>query len=252
METKVCIRCGKELPKTDEYFQSTKSNKDGLRGECKECTKERMKQYYAKHQELLTEKAKQYRKDNKEYISEWKKEYGKNNEQLVEHKKQYYQNNKKKIHEHNSRYYQANKEATILRSKQYYETNKENIIKSNTEYHKQYRQENSEKYRIHCQKRRAKIRKLPYTLTLIQWEETKLHFDNKCAYCGKEVPLVQEHFIALSKGGEYTHNNILPACKNCNSSKNNKDFFQWYLKYKYFSKKRERYILEFLNYKNKI
>ena len=102
------------------------------------------------------------------------------------------------------------------------------------------------------QRRMALKRKLSSTLTLAQWENMKMHFNNKCAYCGKELPLAQEHFLALTKGGEYTVNNIIPSCKTCNSSKCNKDFFTWYPKYKYFSKKREKIILKFLNYKNEI
>lgn len=82
----------------------------------------------------------------------------------------------------------------------------------------------------------------------MQWEEIKKHFDYKCAYCGKDLPLAQEHFLALSKEGEYTLNNIIPSCKSCNSSKATKDFFKWYPNYKNYSKKRERAILKFLGY----
>mgnify|MGYP003489420683 CR=1 FL=1 len=78
----------------------------------------------------------------------------------------------------------------------------------------------------------------------------KLEFNNKCAYCGKEKPLSQEHFVALSKGGEFTINNIIPSCQNCNSSKRATDFFEWYPKFKHYSKKREQIILKFLNYNN--
>ena len=102
------------------------------------------------------------------------------------------------------------------------------------------------------QRREARKRSLECNLTAKQWLDIKLQFDNKCAYCGKELPLAQEHFLALSKSGEYTVNNIICACKTCNSSKSNKDFFTWYPKYKYYSKKRERFILKFLNYKDGI
>jgi len=89
------------------------------------------------------------------------------------------------------------------------------------------------------------------TLTAEEWDKCKKSFNNKCAYCGKELPLAQEHFIALSVGGEFTLNNILPACQSCNSSKNKKDFFDWYRGYKYYSKAREAKILKYLHYKDK-
>jgi 5-methylcytosine-specific restriction endonuclease McrA len=39
--------------------------------------------------------------------------------------------------------------------------------------------------------------------------------------------LTQDHFIPVAKGGPYTQNNIVPACKRCNSSKNDKDAMEW-------------------------
>lgn len=43
METKVCKKCGRELP-VGEFYGSP-NNKDGLDSVCKECRKERMKEY---------------------------------------------------------------------------------------------------------------------------------------------------------------------------------------------------------------
>jgi 5-methylcytosine-specific restriction endonuclease McrA len=100
-------------------------------------------------------------------------------------------------------------------------------------------------------RRKEAMLKLPYTLTEEQWEEIKNYFDNRCAYCGKEKPLQQEHFIPVSKGGEYTHNNIIPACGDCNFKKLNHDFFEWYPKQKSYSELRERKILNYLGYTGK-
>lgn len=71
-----------------------------------------------------------------------------------------------------------------------------------------------------------------------------------CTKCGRDLPLSQDHFIPLSKGGEYTLNNIIPACVHCNSSKHIQSFFEWYPKYKYYSSNREKKILIFLGFKN--
>lgn len=102
-------------------------------------------------------------------------------------------------------------------------------------------------------KRKAIKKNLLCNFTIEQWEKCKEYFNNRCAYCGAEMPLTQDHFIALSKGGEYTSNNIIPSCQRCNSSKSNKDFFEWYPKSKYYSKEKEEKILKYLHYnKNKI
>jgi 5-methylcytosine-specific restriction endonuclease McrA len=74
------------------------------------------------------------------------------------------------------------------------------------------------------------------------------YFNHKCAYCERGEDLRQDHFVPLTKNGEYTHNNIVPACNKCNASKNNSDFFSWYRNKPFYSKDRERRILRYLNY----
>lgn len=81
-----------------------------------------------------------------------------------------------------------------------------------------------------------------------QWEETKDYFDGCCAYCGKKTDkLTRDHFIPITKGGSWDATNIVPACKSCNSSKNNKDFALWYPSTEYYDEGRERKILYYLN-----
>lgn len=60
-------------------------------------------------------------------------------------------------------------------------------------------------------------------------------FDNMCAYCGESKPLTLDHFIPLSKGGVDSFENIIPACKTCNSSKGNRDAEVWFKNKPFFS-----------------
>ena len=140
-------------------------------------------------------------------------------------------------------------------NKQWKIRNTISISKYNSRYRKEHGESirrrirrNKEKYVIYEQKRRSRKKNLPSTLTTQQWEQAKLNFDNKCAYCAREYPLVQDHFIPLSNGGEYSHNNILPSCIFCNSSKRDKEFIIWYRGSKYYSKQREVKILKYLGY----
>lgn len=123
-------------------------------------------------------------------------------------------------------------------------------LKKRRDNQRNFRKNNRDRVIGYSQKYRSKRKELLATLTTEQWEDIKNTFDNRCCYCGKERPLAQEHFVAQSKGGEYTLDNIVPSCKSCNSSKGDKDFFEWYPTYKYYSKKREKFILDFLGYKN--
>lgn len=49
-----------------------------------------------------------------------------------------------------------------------------------------------------------------------------------CAYCGRpDGPLQKDCVMALSRGGRYTLDNIVPACRSCNASKCNDEVTSW-------------------------
>jgi 5-methylcytosine-specific restriction endonuclease McrA len=49
-----------------------------------------------------------------------------------------------------------------------------------------------------------------------------------CAYCGAtDVTLQRDCVLALSRGGRYTLDNIVPACASCNASKSNDEVTGW-------------------------
>ena len=60
-----------------------------------------------------------------------------------------------------------------------------------------------------------------------QWTELKAAWGG-CAYCGaKDKPLQRDCVLALSRGGRYTLENIVPACGSCNASKCNEEVTGW-------------------------
>jgi len=76
--------------------------------------------------------------------------------------------------------------------------------------------------------RKARLRAIPHTFSLRNWQAALDYFDNRCAYCGAEdVPLEQEHVVPLIKGGGYVVGNIVPACASCNGSKRTTDLENW-------------------------
>ena len=225
---KTCTKCGKGL--TEDKFNKNKNTKDGLRSECKKC----LKRYREDNKEFIASKNKQYYQDNKEILIMSRKVY----------RDQYYQDHKADAAEYSKPHYQKNKVSIAAYHKKWHLKNK--VVMA--EYAKQYGKNNRDKLNIMHQRRRSIKRQLPSTLNDIQWKVIKIQFDNCCAYCGKELPIQQEHFVPLSKGGEYTHNNIIPACQNCNYSKHDSTFFEWYPTHKSYNKSREIKILKYLNY----
>ena len=72
-----------------------------------------------------------------------------------------------------------------------------------------------------------------------EWELCKQYFNHQCAYCGLNI---EEHYIKFNgkiqlgdfHKEHFDHNgsneldNCVPSCKECNSSKGDKEFEYWY------------------------
>lgn len=78
--------------------------------------------------------------------------------------------------------------------------------------------------------RNHKKRSIVFNWTLEDWNRCKEYFKNKCVYCqAEEVILTQDHFIALNNincPGTVILN-MVPACVKCNSSKQDKNPYDW-------------------------
>lgn len=256
VEYKKCPKCLKYYPCNNEYFYKDKNKKDGLTTICRKCKLEYSEHYrnnnqdivrqskhkeYEKHKERYRRSFVRWRENNKEYL----KQYLENNkEHRREIKRRWYEENLKHCAEYARKYYSKNKTYYLRKSKEYREANNETIrIKLSL-----YAKAHPERKRLSEAKRRAQKYKVSFSYSIEAWEECKEYFKKSCAYCGdKNKRLTQDHFIALSKGGEHTKNNIVPACARCNCSKNVKDFFEWYKRQTFYSKQRENRIISYLN-----
>ena len=93
------------------------------------------------------------------------------------------------------------------------------------EYHRRYHQ--TEKGRATRARRNAKRRGWltdgSQPLTAKEWLEIKAMHQYQCYYCKKKtVILTMDHVIPLSRGGQHIKENIVPACRSCNSKKSDK------------------------------
>lgn len=79
--------------------------------------------------------------------------------------------------------------------------------------------------RLYSARRSAVKKALPNTLTDKEWCIILKAHKHRCHYCGcKSDRLEMEHIIPIIKGGGLTKDNIVPACRGCNSSKNAKEY----------------------------
>lgn len=76
-------------------------------------------------------------------------------------------------------------------------------------------------------KRKRRMERVEHDLTPDQWAALTAAWGG-CAYCGATgTPLQRDCVLALSRGGRYTADNIVPACRSCNASKNNHEVTTW-------------------------
>jgi len=60
-------------------------------------------------------------------------------------------------------------------------------------------------------------------LTAKEWQEIQKAYGFACVYCKRnDKPLTRDCIIPVTKGGFYTKDNVVPACRSCNARKGNR------------------------------
>jgi hypothetical protein len=68
----------------------------------------------------------------------------------------------------------------------------------------------------------------------IEWSGTireyvrEREMPNQCIYCGATEQLSYDHLIPRSRGGPDVPDNVVMACRACNSSKGDRGVYEWY------------------------
>ena len=132
--------------------------------------------------------------------------YLQNSEQIKANSKKYVLDNPEKHRTNNNKWRLANKE------------------KANSAVRK-HRLANLEKYRYYESVRRAK--KLSNGVYKISSKELKKLYESPCAYCGSKEFIEMDHVIPISRGGQHSIGNLVPACSRCNKRKSDKLLVEW-------------------------
>jgi uncharacterized protein with PIN domain len=209
--------------------------------------KEYQRQYYLRNKERIAVRDKARRDANKAQVKErhalW---YQRNRDRLLVRQREYTQEHQKERQEYRRQYYLDHKEQSNQQSAAYYQRHKERlnaINQSYREHHKDHlkrrnqewvainrdrllvqkkiwRKAHPESINEDQRKRRLAKKDVANKLTRYQWEAIKVAYGHRCAYCHHKMRrLTQDHVIPLIKGGSHIPNNVVPACRSCNSHK---------------------------------
>ena len=78
-----------------------------------------------------------------------------------------------------------------------------------------------------ARRRQRRMARVIHDLTDAQWTALAAAWGG-CAYCGtSDVPLQRDCVLAISRGGRYTLDNVVPSCGPCNASKSNGEVTRW-------------------------
>lgn len=119
-----------------------------------------------------------------------------------------------------------NRVAVLAERADYYRKNRSSVLSRM----QRWQQNNPDKVRAIASRRR--VRKLnAFEDGSVTPEAVQAVFESfgcRCAYCGSDGPLQEEHVVPVSKGGPHIIENIVPACQSCNASKGDAEVDVWY------------------------
>ena len=195
-----------------------------------------------------------YREVNRERMAEATRKWREANpEKMAESNRKWNEANPEKVAEYQRRYRLTHPEC----DRQYYATHKEEILQRQKQHRIDHPEEEKQKvrkhYHAHAEEvrqrvnqyyqtpegratmqransaRRSRLKEVINTLTAEEWQAILEAHDFRCAYCGRSLldlftPPTRDHVIPISKGGDNTKENVVPACKSCNSRKGDGKF----------------------------
>jgi 5-methylcytosine-specific restriction endonuclease McrA len=65
------------------------------------------------------------------------------------------------------------------------------------------------------------------SLTPQQWQGVFSFYEGRCVYCGESGTSI-DHVLPIVRGGTHSIDNVVPACRRCNSSKRSRTPTEWY------------------------
>lgn len=233
---KRCIQCGQEFPLTRDFFHINRANKDGFKSRCKPCESAHTGHVHTPREKLpegikRCTRCKELKPGTREFFT------------AHPNMRDGLQSTCKACR------------AAIVSAEQMRNRSKRNA------YVRHHYAENNDVGRATSRrkshKRRAAEFNLPATLTEREWQVCLRYWNSCCAYCGnppgllREFQITRDHWIPVTDlrpdNPGYVETNIVPACRTCNNSKNNREPIEW-LRWKFGTRKAKQIALRILAY----
>ena len=80
---------------------------------------------------------------------------------------------------------------------------------------------------IHAKLRKGLVSGTMKMRSIYDDERTKMTEQQACCYCGSTDRLCMDHLIPKMRGGADNADNLITACRRCNSSKGGRDMLEW-------------------------
>lgn len=209
---RICSKCKQSFPLTAEYWHKDGCNKTGFCYACKECAKQRARDWGRDNAEYASQKHKEYYAENKERVH---KPYSERNaERIAANKRDWRKRNPDKVKKHKSESQKRNRPAANERIKRHYE-------------------KYPERRKAQTMIRIARKKNAPGKYTGQDINRMHEQQEGMCFYCGIRIyphipkDMHVDHVIPLTKGGTNYPDNLVLACQHCNQSKNNHLLADW-------------------------
>lgn len=244
---KQCSKCKQELPATNEYFHKDKNSKWGLTTQCKECAKQKARDWLADNPERARESSRAYYLENSETI---KTASARNRaakpEQYRDKASQRYQNNKTTVLAANKAWAEANPDKVNEIKKRYRDKNARKCVLASIATQNRYpdrykviRRESRLRNPATARRARAERRLRQYNAegTYTNADVLTIYHeqDGRCFFCG--VTIFQtipgdyhiDHLMPLNRGGSNWSDNLALSCSYCNCSRQDRTVTEWQL-----------------------
>lgn len=220
---KRCSKCHRELPAITEYFPTRADSKDGLRGQCRECTHARRIQYYEDNHEKALAYTKQWEKENTERAKENNRRWArKNREHINERNRELRRLYPERHREYSRKSYIKHREQKAEYGRRWVENNRDKTRASVQRYYAS----NPETIKAIKHRRRAREAGnggsfTPADLVAIRAAQTDKKGRLICWKCGKPIKGTPhlDHWIPLGKQGLNSPGNLHYMHARCNLEK---------------------------------